>query len=87
MSYYGGDIVELYLDCERETLKMHNSRTGQSDDWDGVKGEVSPLFQLAKNGDRVSLKIKNVLQTNEACATRRDRNMHMMNQIIFQKHH
>ena len=93
-SYYGEEtscasdnIVELYLDCERETLKMHNPRTGQSDAWDGVKGEVSPLFQLAKNGDRVSLKIKNVLQTNQACATRRDRNMHMMNQIIFQKHH
>ena len=92
-SYYGedtscasGDIVELYLDCEQETLKMHNPRTGQSDAWDGVKGEVSPLFQLAKNGDRVSLKIKNVLQTNQACATRRGRNMHMINQIIFQKH-
>ena len=86
MSYYGGDIVELYLDCENETLKMHNPRTGQSDAWDGVKGEVSPLFQMAKNGERVSLKIQNVQQTSEAWATRRDRNMYM-NQMMFQKHH
>lgn len=92
-SYYGeetscanGNIVELCLDCEHETLKMHNPRTGQSDAWDGVKGEVSPLFQRVKNRDRVSLKIKNVQQTNEACATRRDRNM-SMNHIMFQKHH
>ena len=52
-----GDIIELYLDLEGRKLRMHNPRTKQSDTWDGVKGEVSPVFHLANNGDKVSLKI------------------------------
>ena len=52
-----GDIIELYLDLEVRKLRMHNPRTKQSDTWDRVKGEVSPVFRLANNGDMVSLKI------------------------------
>lgn len=52
-----GDIIELYLDLEVRKLRMHNPRTKQSDTWDRVKGEVSPVFHLANNGDMVSLKI------------------------------
>ena len=52
-----GDIIELYLDLEGRKLRMHNPRTKQSDTWDGVSGEVSPVFHLANNGDKVSLKV------------------------------
>ena len=60
-----GDIIELYLDCERRTLKMFNPRTAQTDTWEGVEGEVSPLFQMTNNGDKVSLKIKSEQQNYE----------------------
>ena len=70
-----GDIIELYLDCERRTLKMFNPRTARTDTWEGVEGEVSPLFQMTNDGDKVSLKIKSEQQNyeqqqwNEQCAT------------------
>ena len=54
-----GDIIELYLDCESERLRMQNLRTKQSDTWDGVRGAVSPVFHLANNGDKVSLMLPN----------------------------
>ena len=53
-----GDIIELYLDCECRILKMFNPRTAQTDTWEGVDGEVSPLFQMTTDGDKVSLVIK-----------------------------
>ena len=57
-----GDIIELYLDCEHRILKMFNPRTAQPDTWEGVEGEVSPLFQMTTDGDKVSLKIKSEQQ-------------------------
>ena len=63
-----GDIIELYVDCECRTLKMFNPRTAQTDTWEGVEGEVSPLFQMITNGAKVSLKIKSE-QQQRFCAT------------------
>ena len=58
MSCMNGDIIELYLDCVRGTLKMYNLRTAQTETWEGVKGEVFPLFHMTTSGDKVSLKMK-----------------------------
>ena len=69
ISCVSGDIIELYLDCELGTLKMYNPRTAQTAAWEGVEGEVSPLFHMTTNGDKVSLKIKSEQQRNKPCAT------------------
>ena len=36
---------------------MRNLCTKQSDTWDGVRGDISPVFHLANTGYKVSLKI------------------------------
>ena len=52
-----GDIIELYLNFDSKKLVIYNPRTKLSDTWEGVEGEVSPVFHMVKNGDKVSLKI------------------------------
>lgn len=52
-----GDIIELYLNFDSKKLVIYNPRTKHSDTWEGVEGEVSPVFHMVKNGDKVSLKI------------------------------
>ena len=52
-----GDTIELYLDCEKETLTMYNPRTKQSDTLDEVTGEVFPVFRMTTHEDQVSLKV------------------------------
>ena len=52
------DIIEMYLNCDDGTLMMYNQRTKQSDIKDGVGREVSPVFRLMTDGDKVSLQVK-----------------------------
>ena len=49
------DKIEFYLDCDNGTLMMYNQRTRQSDTWEGIRGEVHPLFELYRIGDQVTL--------------------------------
>ncbi|KAJ7392718.1 hypothetical protein OS493_010371 [Desmophyllum pertusum] len=59
-AYFGNsDVIELYLDCDNQTLMMYNQRTKRSDtwQWQGVRGLVCPVFQLCTNGDEVSLRL------------------------------
>ena len=57
LGYNSGDIIELYLNFDSKKLVIYNPRTKLSDTWEGVEGEVSPVFHMVKNGDKVSLKI------------------------------
>ena len=67
-----GDKVSLKIKSEQQnyeeqqrTLKMFNPRTAQTDTCEGVEGEVSPLFQMTNDGDKVSLEIKSEQQNYE----------------------
>ena len=57
LGYDSGDIIELYLNFDSKKLVVYNPRTKHSDTWEGVEGEVSPVFHMVKYGDKVSLKI------------------------------
>lgn len=52
------DIIEMYLDCDNGTLMMYNQRTKQSNIKDRVGREVSPVFHLMTDGDKISLQVK-----------------------------
>ena len=49
------DVIEVYLDCDNETLTMYNQRARQLDTWRGIKGQVYPMFELCSIGDEVTL--------------------------------
>ena len=49
------DVIEVYLDCDNETLMMYNQRTRQRDTWRRIQGEVHPMFELYCIGDEVTL--------------------------------
>jgi len=49
------DVIEVYLDCDNQTLTMYNQRTRQLDTWRRIQGEVRPMFELCCIGDEVSL--------------------------------
>jgi len=49
------DVIEFYLDCDNDTLRMYNQRTTQLDTWGGIQGEVHPIFELCSIGDEVIL--------------------------------
>ena len=63
-----GDIIELYLNFDSKKLVIYNPRTKKSDTWDGVHGEVSPVFHLVTKGDKFSLKLPQKHEAEE-CAT------------------
>lgn len=52
-----GDIIELYLNFDSKKLVIYNPRTKHSDTWEGIEGEVSPVFHMVTIGDKVSLNI------------------------------
>ena len=57
-SCVSNDIIEMYLDCDNGTLMMYNQRTKQSNIKDTVGREVSPVFHLMTDGDKISLQVK-----------------------------
>ncbi len=63
-NFRNNDVIELYLDCDYQTLMMYNQRTQQSAtcmleiQWSQVVNPgLSPVFQMSTNGDEVSLRI------------------------------
>lgn len=52
-----GDIIELYLNFDSKKLVIYNPRTKHSETWEGVEGDVFPVFHMVTIGDKVSLKI------------------------------
>lgn len=55
--FVSGDVAELYLDLDDGTLMVYNAANAQLYVWDGIEGEVSPVFCMSSNGDKVSLKL------------------------------
>ena len=55
--FVSGDVAELYLDLDDGTLMVYNAGNAQLYVWDGIEGEVSPVFCMSSNGDKVSLKL------------------------------
>ena len=53
--FRGSNAIEMYLDCDNNKLIIYNQTTRQSDTWEGILGEVFPVFVLNNFGDVVSL--------------------------------
>ena len=52
------DIIEMYLDYDKENLTMYKQRTKQSDIWDKVTKGVCPVFGMTTDGNQVSLQVQ-----------------------------
>ena len=52
---FNGNVIEFFLDCDNKTLMMYSQPLNQTDTWEGLQGEVSPMFEMWRAGDAVSL--------------------------------
>ncbi|KAJ7392711.1 hypothetical protein OS493_010364 [Desmophyllum pertusum] len=59
------DIIEFYLDCDNKTLMMYNQRSKEFDTWEGLQGEVRPMFEMYRVGDALSLPCLLMLEVNK----------------------
>ena len=56
------DVIELYLDCDNNKLRMYHPNTKSSRTMVGVRGrQLYPVFVMCSNGDEVSLRSTEVM--------------------------
>ena len=53
--WQNGDILHLYLDCQRHTLSAHHERTGMTHTIHDVIGELRLFVSLYRSGQKVSI--------------------------------